>query len=124
GYVATLTKDIESANGNAELRTACVSPLESLRGKVETEESLAHITQAETEAQKAFDAAISCIDEYVKRVAEKEETSSYKKHRVIEPAKLTKATYLETLEEVNAFLDTLRQELEHAIEQNERVQIR
>ena len=47
-----------------------------------------------------------------------------KKQRIIEPAKLAKATYIETLDEVNAFLDTLRQELEHAIENNERVQIR
>ena len=47
-----------------------------------------------------------------------------KRQRIVEPAKLVKTTYLETRDEVNAFLDTLRQELEHALEQNERVQIR
>jgi hypothetical protein len=123
-YIATLIKDLEAPNGDAGLRLACVNPLELLRGKVETEESLAHITQAETEALKAFDAALLRIDEYVRRVAEREETTSYKKHRIVEPARLVKAAYLETLDDVNTFLDTLRQELEHAIRQNERVQIR
>jgi hypothetical protein len=124
GYIATLTKDIEAANGDAGLRSACLNPLESLRGKVETEESLAHITQAEAETLKAFDAANLRIDDYVKRVAEKEEVTSYKKHCIIEPAKLVKTAYLETMDDVNAFLETLRQELETAVANNERIQIR
>jgi len=38
--------------------------------------------------------------------------------------KLMHTTYLETVDEVNAFLDLLRQELETAINNNERIQIR
>ena len=35
-----------------------------------------------------------------------------------------KKTYLETSDDVNGFLDALRQELEKAIANNERIQIR
>jgi len=47
-----------------------------------------------------------------------------KKHRVVEPAKLVKSPYLETNQEVKEFIDTLRDELETAIDNNERIQIR
>ena len=46
------------------------------------------------------------------------------KQRVVKPANLVKTTYLETSGDVNDFLDTLRQELEKAIDNNERIQIR
>ena len=47
-----------------------------------------------------------------------------KKQRVVKPADLVKTTYLETSDDVNGFLNTLRQELEKAIARNERIQIR
>jgi hypothetical protein len=40
------------------------------------------------------------------------------------PASLVTATYLETPEQVTAFLDALRIELESALANNERIQIR
>lgn len=124
-HIATLTKDLVTAKGDEGFRSACLRPLEALRRQVEEQESLAHIAQAETEALSEFDAATRRIEDHEKRVSETEATkSTYKKQRIIEPAKLTKVAYIETLDEVNAFLDTLRQELEHAIEQHERVQIR
>ena len=47
-----------------------------------------------------------------------------KKQRVVKPADIVKTTYLETSDDVNDFLDALRQELEQAIKNNERIQIR
>lgn len=122
-HIASLSKDIEAANGDSDVRAACLGPLETFRSKVETQSSLAHLTQAEVEALKAFDAAVARIAEYAEKVADKVE-HTYKKQHVIEPAKLVQTAYLETLDDVQVFLDTLRQELEKAIEQDERVQIR
>jgi cob(I)alamin adenosyltransferase len=103
-----------------------------LRRQVDEHESLAHIAQAETEALREFDDAVLRIQEYLADYAKQSDTKPtekgngavLKKQRIIEPSKLVKVTLLSTLDEVNAFLDTLRQELEHAIAQNERVQIR
>ena len=47
-----------------------------------------------------------------------------KKQRIVRPAALVKTTYLETPDDVDGFLDALRQELEQAIAKGERIQIR
>jgi hypothetical protein len=47
-----------------------------------------------------------------------------KKRRVVEPTKLVTQNFLENKEDVDAFLEKLREELESAINNNERVEIR
>jgi hypothetical protein len=76
------------------------------------------------------------IEEFLRKLAEqkkpKDESSGkiqpptpvVKKQRVVKPAELVRTTYLETSDDVNGFLDALRQELEKAIANNERIQIR
>ncbi len=131
-HIATLTRDIATANGDESFQSACLRRLEALHRQVEEQESLAHINQAETEALHEFDNATSRIQEYLadynKRTdakpIEKGNGSVVKKQRIIEPAKLVKAMYLETVDDVNGFLDSLRHELETAISNNERIQIR
>ena len=71
--IATLTKDMAAVQGEASLRAACLKPLEALREQVQQEESLAHITQAEAEAVKEFDAAVARIEEFVRKQAEQPE---------------------------------------------------
>ena len=135
-HIATLNKDIAIARGEAGLRADCLKPLEALREQVQMEESLAHITQAESEAIKEFDAAEGRIDEFLHKLAEhakpKDDGSGkvtppspvVKKQRIVKPAEIVKTTYLETSDDVNGFLNALRQELEKAIANNERIQIR
>ena len=135
-HIATLNKDVAAAQGEASLRSACLKPLEALREQVQKEESLAHITQAEGEAVKEFDAAVGRIEDFIREFAKQSKlkddgsgklqppTPMIRKQRVVKPADIMKATYLETSGDVNDFLDTLRQELEKAIANNERIQIR
>ena len=134
--VATLNKDVAAAQGDAHLHAACIKPLESLREQVEKQQSLAHITQAEGEAVKEFDLGVGRIEDFLRKLAElkkpKDDGSGkvtppppvVKKQRVVKPADIVKTTYLETSEDVNGFLDALRQVLENAIANNERIQIR
>ncbi|MDP3597519.1 MAG: BREX system P-loop protein BrxC, partial [Nitrospirota bacterium] len=133
GHLATVTKDIEAAKGDAGLHAACVKPLEALKSAVQIEDSLAHITQAETEALKEFDIATSRIEEFVRKATERPKDKGtgseppipiLKKKRVIEPAKLVPDPYLETQEDVECFLQRLRTELEQALAENERIEIR
>jgi len=135
--ITTLNKDIATAQGDANLRSTCIKPLETLKGQVQKEESLAHITQAEGEAVKEFDIAVGRIEDFVRKLAEQKKPKDdgsgkvttppppvVKKQRVVKPADIVKTTYLETSDDVNGFLDALRQELEQAIANNERIQIR
>ena len=135
-HIATLTKDVAQAQGEASLRAACLKPLEVLKEQVLKEESLAHITQAETESVKEFDVAVGRVEDYLRKQAEQKKPKDdgsgkvqpplpvVKKQRIVKPAEIVKTTYLETSDDVNGFLDALRQELEKAIANNERVQIR
>lgn len=132
-HLATILKDIEAAMGDARLRDACMRPLEALKNTVQLEESLAHVTQIETEALKEFDLTTSRIEEFVRNAAElsKEKGKGaelpkpiLKKKRVVEPASLVKGPCLETKEDVDRFLDLLRQQLELAIANDERIEIR
>ncbi len=127
-HLSALQADLATAKVDAALSQACLKPLDTLRGKVETQESLAHIAQAEATALKAFDEAVASIEAFTNDASPKagDETPAavIKKHRVIEPAKLAHSGYLETPEDVERFLDDLRRALEAAIANNERIQIR
>jgi hypothetical protein len=137
--IATLNKDVAAAQGEAGLRSACLKPLEALKEQVQKEESLAHITQAESEAVKEFDVAVGRIEESVQKavgrgqvsgqsgqmvVAENEPKPKLKPRRVIKPIELVSQAYLETQGEVDEFVDKLRSELKKAIDSGERIEIR
>ncbi|QDV37586.1 BREX system P-loop protein BrxC [Tautonia plasticadhaerens] len=133
-HYATLTADLASIQADPGLKAACLKPLERLKGQVEREESLAHITQAEAEAVREFDDAVARIEEFARKAAEPGvdrgngavvvTPPTVKKLRVVRPAELVKSAYLETDDDVNGFLDSLRRELEAALGKDERIQIR
>ena len=128
-HVAAIKKDLKIAGGDTALETACVQPVERVRGQVEKSESIAHITQGAAEAIKEFDAAVRRIEEFAKKKAlEGIKTDKpqvvVKPQRVVKPAELMTGTYLESKEDVEEFLAKLRKQLDEAIEKNERIQIR
>ena len=63
--IARLDRELTAVRANASLRAACVRPLEALREQVRGQESLAHITQAESEAERGYDSAILRIETFV-----------------------------------------------------------
>jgi hypothetical protein len=134
GYIKTLNVDLAAANGDVALRAACLKPIESLRSQVEKQESLAHVTQAESEALKEFDLAEGRIEEFLRRMlvrvvpkgpsGDPPAPPKVKTQRIVKPADLVEVTYLETSGDVSQFLGALREELEDALAKNERIQIR
>ena len=129
-----LSKEVDKVQGDASLRTACLAPLQVLRQRVAQEESLAHINQDQAESVREYDAAIARVEEFSRKQTEKPTVTSSdssavpaqagEKQRVIKPAELMKGKYLETQDDVNTFIDTLRQELDQALANSERIQIR
>lgn len=123
-YLANLTNDLNAAQMDSGSQGEYLQPLQLLRRRIETEESLAHISQGETEALKLHDAAVQKLEQAVRPIEVADPPSAVKQRRVILPAKLVNAAYLETKEEVEVFIEKLRQELETAIENKERIEIR
>jgi hypothetical protein len=132
--IEQLRSEIEATGGDACLQAACLGPLETLHTQVARQASIAHIVQAQQQAQGAFDTALAKLEEMLKPTGSQlapdggatpgPSKPTIKTRRVVEPSKLVLKTYLETLEDVNAFLDRLRAEMEDAIHKGERIQVR
>lgn len=114
-------------------RSACIEHLERLLNDVQRQESLAHMTQAEQEAIKAFDSAVSKIEEFATKAAKPSGSGlkpvpdpkpMMKPRCVIKPVEFVGKGYLETPKDVEEFLMTLRKKLEEAIASGQRIQIR
>ena len=125
---ASVRAEVSTAGGDESFKTTCLTPLENLAKRVTTHDSLAHIGQAESEAVRLKDEAMTQVEQYLARKAEegKEEQDKpvVKPRRVVSPGKFVKSSYLESQDDVDAFLDDLRKELVDALAKNERIEIR
>ena len=125
---ASVRTEVSTAGGDESLKTTCLTPLENLARKVATHDSLAHIGQAESEAVRLKDEALTQVEQYLARKAEEgkaeQDKPVVKPRRVVSPVKLVKSSYLESQDDVDAFLDDLRKELTDALAKNERIEIR
>jgi hypothetical protein len=119
-----------------------LDPINIIDTRIQSLQSLAHIAQAEGEALRAHDAAVARIEAFAAKPASQEKTvvvtggghpggwvkiptpPPIKKQRVVKPSEIVKTAYLESTEDVDGFLAALRRELETAIKNNERIQIR
>ena len=126
--IASVSAEVSTAGGDESLKTMCLTPLEDLANKVSTHDSLAHIDQAESEAVRLKDEALAQVDHYLARKAEEgkaeQDKPVVKPRRVVSPGKFVKSSYLETQDDVDAFLEDLRKELADALAKNERIEIR
>ena len=122
-----------------ELRNSCLTGLQNIRARVEKEPSIAHIYQSQTEAEDAKDDALEAIEHFVRDQANakpqagggdgKQATpgsggAAFKKPRVVRPASLKAVGYLKSKEDIDAFIDALRAELEDALKNDEPIDIR
>lgn len=120
-----------------ELRNSCLLGLQAIRARIEKEPSIAHIYQAQTEAEDAKDDALEAIERFVRDQAKQKPTTGgekpsepgggaavFKKPRVVRPASLKTSGYLKSKEDVDIFIDALRAELEDALKNDEPIDIR
>ena len=125
---ASVSAEVSTAGGDESLKTTCLTPLENLAKRVATHDSLAHLEQAESEAVRLKDEALTQVQQYLARKAkegnEEQDKSVVKPRRIVSPAKFVTSSYLESQDDVDVFLDDLRRELTDALARNERIEIR
>lgn len=137
--IKALRQELKAASDDPTLSSSCLKPLESLKSQVTGHTSLAHITQAETDAVNLKDTAITKIGDFLTQLATTkatrvaEEGSSkavditipkFKQPKIVHPKTLTTKTYLESQADIDEFLTELRKQLETAINNDERIEIR
>ncbi|MFP4088046.1 MAG: BREX system P-loop protein BrxC [Desulfobacteraceae bacterium] len=133
GLLNELKTELDSISADGTLRTQCLKPLERLLEQANSQESIAHLNQAEHEAVKALDRAVEKIESFVKppekeKIGEGEPVEkpkvAVKPRRVIKPAELVTTAYLENEKDIEQFINQLRERLAEAVKARERVQIR
>ncbi len=128
-FISEIEKEIDSVQGDGDLKYSCISSIESLKNNVNDLESIAHLEQMKQQAEKAFNDAFEKIEDYVKKKAESKqdgtkEPPKIKQRCVIKPSEYAVKSYLEDNDDINQFIDTLRKELEEAIKSGKRIQIK
>ncbi|NVZ09786.1 BREX system P-loop protein BrxC [Allochromatium humboldtianum] len=126
--------ELDEAKAGADVRNRCLYPLQQLKSQVESQASLAHIDQAARRAVELADSAFSRIESLTPPAptlvndkggpSPKPVVVKSKPRRILRAAELAPKTYLETQDDIDAYLNKLRQVLESAIANHERVEIR
>lgn len=122
--------ELRRAEADEALRVLCLRPMEAVLEQIGGQNSLAHLAQAEIEAVRLKDEALARIERYLteraaaKAAADEVREVTFKPPRVIRAADLAKGTYLESDDEVEAFLERLRQIMKEALARSERIEIR
>ena len=113
---------LEEASAEETLRKTATAELAKLLDTAAQATSIPHIAEAKQEAADAYDRAVATIE----TMQAKPDDPHYKvkKRRVVEAKTLWSGGFIETKEDIEAFLKKLRSKLEAAIEAKERVQIK
>ncbi len=128
-HIGKVEVELDAAQASADLHNQCLYPLQTLKRQVEKQASIAHINQTEQSAVEAGDEAFDKIEAASKPkktpdVGETEPPVYVKKRRVVQASRLAPKGFLETQSDVDDYLNRLRQALESAINNDERVEIR
>jgi hypothetical protein len=129
--LAKVQVELDDAKADGDLRNQCLYPLQQLKARIETQTSIAHIAQAETQAVELADDAFARIEAAAKAQPKPEDECGDEKikpfvkpRRVIKAAALVPKPYLETQEDIDAYLDKLRTALETVIAAGDRIEVR
>ncbi|WP_005031444.1 BREX system P-loop protein BrxC [Holophaga foetida] len=137
GLLTSLGQDAERLHVSGSVFEGCVAALKGLLDRMDRQESIPHLKQAVEEADQLYGEALHRLEAayeppapIVTPVGEPkidippQPKPVIKKPRVVKPAELAPNGVLENQEEVDAFLVTLRTQLEAALANHERIQIR
>lgn len=130
--VEQVIQELAKAGGDVPLKSACLSPFDTLRSQVQSQESIAHITQAQQQAEQLFEVALKKIEAAAVQPPPpspggdppKVEPPKIRPHCTIKPVDLLMGTYLETAHDIDTFLGELRKKLEAAIANGQRIRIK
>ncbi len=123
--------ELDKVSADGSLRKSATEELQKLLLTATEDTSIAHIAQAVQQAEGAFDRSLSAIEKAQAPPPAKPGAAGpvtpppvVKKRRVVEVKGLCPDGFLETAEDVTAFLGRLEKTLRAAVDAGERVQIK
>lgn len=131
GLLNGVREELDKASANEALRRAASAELAKLVETAASSGSIAHISQAREAAERAFDRALTVIETALTPPPPQPDDPAplappphVKRRRVVEPRAIWSKGFIETTDDMEAFLGKLRAELEAALAADERVQIK
>ncbi|MEA3392476.1 MAG: BREX system P-loop protein BrxC, partial [Candidatus Marinimicrobia bacterium] len=119
GQISTLLKD---NNADPDFSNRSLYPLQEIKKKILTEYSIPQIiTYSVNDARELFETVLESIDEAFKPLEKPGQKS--KQIKIIKPSNLKQKAYLETVEDVDAFVDKVKNTLLEAVKNNIRILI-
>ncbi|MDL1980389.1 MAG: BREX system P-loop protein BrxC [Deltaproteobacteria bacterium] len=112
---------LNEKNSEDDFCNKTLFPLQDIKKKIRSEYSIPQISYSVNEAQELFEEALENIDEAFNPDPEHEEKP--KQIKTIKPASFKQKLYLETEDDVDAFVNKVRNELLEAVKNNIRVRI-
>jgi len=119
GQISTLLKN---HNADPDFSNKSLYPLQEIKKKILTEYSIPQIiTFCVSDAQELFEASLESIEDAF--IPPKDPDQKPKPIKTIKPANLTQKAYLETVEDVDAFVNKVKDTLLEAVNNNIRIRI-
>lgn len=119
-------KELENGPDEAALHKTATSGLEKLLQAAASGTSIAHIAEAQTQAELAFDQAMTAIEKARQPIdgGGDDPEPKVKPRCVIDARTHSPSTFIETPEQLETFLERLRSALEQALNDGNRIQIK
>ena len=127
--LSRITGELDKAAASDALAQKTTRSFDQLLETANQATSIAHISQAQQEAESAFDRALTAIEKEQaergnKPGLDKTPVAAVKKRRVVKAQALCTVDFIETAEEMEEFLGKLRTELQAALDNDERIQLK
>lgn len=119
-----LGNELSKANADEPFRTSTLRPLAALKADINTQESIAHLQQAGQRANSIFQQQIEAVSKHIESKQKPDELKSVIKPIVsIKTSSVTQKVYLETQQDVDDFVNNLKEKLSEEIAKNNRIRI-
>ncbi len=118
--IQQVKEELDRAKADDDLRNKTLYPFQQIRKKIDNDTSIPQIAYAINEAQEVFEKAIENIE--ANNIVDDKKPP--KPIKTINPASLATKTYIESEQDVEAYIETLRKTLMDALNPNNRIRIK
>lgn len=124
--IEQVTNELDRAEAGDDLRNECLHPLQSLKRSIEFTPSVAYLIAVPDTAAELTDKAMEAIEKFTlsQQASVSENPTTSRIPKVIRPASYASNSYIESKEQLEEYLKNLREAMESAIEDGERIEIR
>lgn len=122
--ISVVSESLETYKASADQRNQALKPLQDIKKQVQEESSIPNMHYQLNQADEAVDTAIEALDKSVEPPKPGVIPQPAKQVKYVSAANCSPKSFIETEQDANDYLDTLRKEIMTAVQNNMRVRIK